>query len=228
MTENIHQGQPVIRFGTGLDAADLVVILLHGRGATAESMLPIAEALQQDGVSFLIPQAALNRWYPNSAFEPLEANEPDLSSALESVDTLVEQALNKGFSFQQIAFGGFSQGACLASEYVARNARKYAGLFVFSGALIGPRDLQRTYPGSFDKMPVFIGGSDVDPWVVHDLLKSTSSVFLKMGASVDFRTYPGMGHTVNQDEIERVRTMLANSKIEIPKRNLHGSHVQSS
>lgn len=212
MTTSIHHGQPVISFGAELADADLVVILLHGRGATAEAMIPIAEALHMEGVSFLIPQAALNRWYPNTAFGPLEANEPDLSSALETVDSLVKGIREKGFSDQQIALGGFSQGACLAAEYVARNARKYAGLFVFSGALIGPRGMPRNSPGSFDKMPVFIGGSDVDPWVAHDLLSATASVFEKMGASVDYRTYPGMGHTVNQDEIDSVRVMLASSK----------------
>jgi predicted esterase len=212
MTENIHQGQPIINFGADIEDADLVVILLHGRGATAESILPIARELQMDGVNFRVPQAAQNRWYPNTAFGPLEANEPDLSSALGIVDTLVNEAREKGFSDQQIAFGGFSQGACLASEYVARNATKYAGLFVFSGALIGPKGLTRDYPGFFNKMPVFIGGSDVDPWVEHDLLKDTASVFEKMGADVDFRTYPGMAHTVNQDEIEAVRTMLVNAK----------------
>jgi phospholipase/carboxylesterase len=92
MTENIHQGQPVIRFGEDVENAKLIVILLHGRGATAESMIPIAQALQMDGISFFIPQAAMNRWYPNTAFGPLEANEPDLSSALEKVDTLVKEA----------------------------------------------------------------------------------------------------------------------------------------
>lgn len=212
MTENIHHGQPVIRFGAVFEAAELVVILLHGRGATAESMIPIAKALQMEGGSFLVPQAALNRWYPNIAFGPLEANEPDLSSALRTVDTLVQEAHEKGFSDLQIAFGGFSQGACLASEYVARNARKYAGLFVFSGALIGPRGLPRNYSGSLNKMPVFIGGSDVDPWVTHDLLSDTASVFKKMEANVDFRTYPGMGHTINQDEIDNVRAILLNAK----------------
>jgi predicted esterase len=212
MAVNIHQGQPVINFGVELENAELVVILLHGRGATAESMLPIARELQMDGVSFLVPQAALNRWYPNTAFGPLEANEPDLSSALETVDSLVKEAREKGFSDQQIAFGGFSQGACLAAEYLARNARKYAGLFVFSGALIGPKGMPRNYPGSYDQMPVFIGGSDVDPWVSHDLLSDTASVFEKMSASIDFRIYPGMGHTVNQDEIDNVRALLADAK----------------
>jgi predicted esterase len=212
MAENIHHGQPVIQFGAKLEDAELVVILLHGRGATAESMLPIARELQIDGASFLVPQAALNRWYPNTAFGPLEANEPDLSSALDVVDSLVQEAHNQGFSDEQIAFGGFSQGACLASEYVARNARKFAGLFVFSGALIGPKGMPRNYPGSLKGLPAFIGGSDVDPWVSHDLLNDTARVFEKMGASVDFRIYPGMGHTVNQDEIDAVRAMLVGSK----------------
>ena len=213
MTENIHQGQPVINYGAEINNADLITILLHGRGSTAEAMLPIADALNMEGVRFVIPQAALNRWYPQTAFGPLEANEPDLSSALAFIGALVEDAHGYGFSDQQIVFGGFSQGACLASEYVARNARKYAGLFVLSGALIGPRGMPRNYPGSLDKMPVFIGGSDVDPWVAHDLINDTASVFQKMGAEVDFRTYPGMAHTINQDEIDSVQAMLARANL---------------
>jgi predicted esterase len=209
MTFNIHQGQPVITIGAEDDKANLVVILLHGRGSTAEAMLPLAEALNMQGVKFTIPQAALNRWYPKIAFGPLEANEPDLTSALTLIDFLVEDAHKEGFSDQQIVFGGFSQGACLASEYVARNAKRFGGLFVLSGALIGPPGMPRKYPGSFVSMPVFIGGSDVDPWVSHNLISDTASVFQKMGAEVDFRTYPGMAHTINQDEIDAVRAMLA-------------------
>ena len=212
MTADIHHGQPVINFGAEINNANLIVILLHGRGSSAEAMLPIAEFLSVEGARFTIPQAALNRWYPQTAFGPLEANEPDLSSALANIDTLLSEAHANGFSDQQIAFGGFSQGACLASEYVARNAKKYAGLFVLSGALIGPKGMPRNYPGSFDNMPVFIGGSDVDPWVSHDLISDTASVFQKMGADVDFRTYPGMAHTVNQDEIGSVQAMLVNAK----------------
>jgi predicted esterase len=211
MTANIHEGQPVINFGAEIKCANLIVILLHGRGSSAESMLPLAEVLNVDGTRFVIPQAAMNRWYPQTAFGPLEANEPDLSSALANIMRLVEDARAKGFSDQQIAFGGFSQGACLALEFVARNAKQYAGLFVFSGALIGPSGMPRNYPGTFDGMPVFIGSSDVDPWVSYELLIDTARVFEKMGAKVDFRTYPGMAHTVNQDEIDRVQRMLANS-----------------
>lgn len=209
MTADIHRGQPVISFGAENNNTNLNVILLHGRGSSARAMQPVAEALSLEGVRFITPQAALNRWYPQTAFGPLEANEPDLSSALALIDSLVDNVHKEGFSDAQIAFGGFSQGACLASEYVARNAKKYAGLFVLSGALIGPKGMPRNYSGSLDKMPVFIGGSDVDPWVSHDLISDTAAVFQKMGAEVDFRTYPGMDHTINEDEISRVRDMLA-------------------
>jgi predicted esterase len=211
MTVDIHHRQPIITFGADEENATLAVILLHGRGSSAQAILPLAESLSMEGIHFKVPQAALNRWYPQTAFGPLAANEPDLSSALKAIDKLVEDAHLQGFSDQQIAFGGFSQGACLASEYVARNARKYAGLFVFSGALIGPRGMRRNYPGSFDNMPVFIGSSDVDPWVSIDLIKDTAEVFEKMNANVDLGIYPGMDHIINQDEIDRVRTLLINA-----------------
>ena len=206
---DIHKGQPTISVGPENDRANLIVILLHGRGSNAEAMVPIADSLSMEGVRFIIPQAGLNRWYPQTAFGPLEANEPDLSSALALIDSLEAATHEEGFSDQQIFFGGFSQGACLASEYVARKARKYGGLFVFSGTLIGPNGMQRNYPGSFEKMPVFIGSSDVDPWVPHDLILDTAAVFQKMGADVDLRIYPGMTHTINTDEISRVRELLA-------------------
>lgn len=209
MGEHIHQNHPVLTYGADLEDARLIVIMLHGRGSTAEAMLPLAEELYTERAYYLIPQAAYNRWYPNSAFGPLESNEPDLSSALRRIDELVQEMRDAGFSDDQIAFGGFSQGACLASEYVARNARKYAGLFVFSGALIGPPGTTRDYPGSFDGMPVFIGGSDIDPWVAHNLMTESAAVFERMGAQVDFRTYPGMAHTVNQDELNAIQEMLA-------------------
>jgi predicted esterase len=213
MNTDIHQGQEVLSFGAEIPDAKILTILLHGRGANAGSIIPLAEALDIGSVRFLIPQAAQNRWYPQSAFGPLEANEPDLSSALGVINTLVIQARDEGFSSQQIFFGGFSQGACLASEYVARNANRYGGLFVYSGALIGPPGMPRDYPGGFDNMPVFIGGSDVDPWVTHDLMQETAKIFEQMGADVDFRTYPGMAHTINPEEIDLVRGMLANSKV---------------
>lgn len=208
MTERIHQSQLVEKVGAAIKDAQLIVILLHGRGADAMSMIPLAEALDIDGMHFLIPQAAHNRWYPQSAFAPLQANEPDLSAALARIDGLVQEAREQGFTDEQIVFGGFSQGACLAAEYAARNARKYGGLFVLSGALIGPPGTPRDYPGAFDGMPVFIGGSDVDPWIPDGRQSETARVFEGMGADLERQIYPGMGHTVNQDEIDRVRAML--------------------
>ena len=209
MSNSIHENQPVLAHGAALKDARLVLILLHGRGSSAEALVPLAQELYPEQVHTLIPQAALNRWYPNSAFGLLESNEPDLSSALNRIGQLIRELRDKGVPHEQIAFGGFSQGACLASEYVARNAKKYGGLFVFSGALIGPPGTLRDYPGSFDGMPMFIGGSDIDPWVPHDLMAETATVFENMGATVDFRTYPGMAHIVNQDELEAVREMLS-------------------
>ena len=208
MTKDVHKGQPVAIYGDDLDSSELIVIMLHGRGATADGLLPLAEALHQPGIRFLMPQAARDYWYPNSAFASVESNQPDLDSALNLISELVDDLQQEGFGDDQIVFGGFSQGACLASEFVARNARPYAGLFVFSGALIGPPGSSRDYQGEFEEMPVFIGGSDVDPWVSHDLLEETAQVFRGMGAEVDFQTYPGMGHTVNQDELDRVGALL--------------------
>ncbi len=208
MTDNIHAGQPIQRMGTELEDAVVVAILLHGRGANADSMVPLARHLEVEGVHFIIPQAASNRWYPQSSFNPIEDNEPDLSFALQRVDSLVQQVLDAGFSRRQIVLGGFSQGACLASEYVARNIERYAGLFVFSGALIGPPGTPHEYPGTLDGMPVFIGCSDVDPWIPNTALYETAAAFESMDAKVDFRVYPGMAHTINGEEIDVVRSML--------------------
>ncbi|MDF1499617.1 MAG: alpha/beta fold hydrolase [Anaerolineales bacterium] len=208
MRANIHQDQPVLTYGASRREADLTVILLHGRGASAESMIPLAEELAVNGVHFIVPQAAQYRWYPQSAFGPIEANEPDLSSALMKIETIIASLREDGVSEERIVLGGFSQGACLSSEYVARNARKYGGLFVLSGALIGPPGTPRDYPGSLDGTPVFIGGSDVDPWIPDDLQSETAEVLEKMGGDVEFQIYDGMPHTVNENEIVRVRALI--------------------
>lgn len=213
MSQNIHNGENALRFGADPADAELAVILLHGRGATAGSMLPLVNALSLEKASFIIPQAGLNRWYPNSAFAPIETNQPDLNWALELVDSLVSVTKQDGFSDHQIALGGFSQGACLALEYAARNPRNYAGVFAFTGALIGPPDQVRGYIGRFDRTPVFIGGSDMDPWIPHDRLVHTAGVFEELGAQVEFRTYSGGSHTIIQDEIIAVREMLLALKI---------------
>lgn len=209
MANHVHEGQPMIELGASPEEASQVIILLHGRGAKAESLRSLVDELASEGRRFLLPQAGLNRWYPSTAFGPLEANEPDLSSALARIDALVQQAQEQGFSTRQIALGGFSQGACLAAEYAARNPQRYAALLIFSGALIGPPDQERQDSGDLAGTPVLIGGSDVDPWVSHDLMVATAQHLERMGAVVEHRTYSGMGHSINQDELDRAQAILA-------------------
>ncbi len=209
MIAPVQTRQPVLQLGSAVEEASRAVILLHGRGSSAHAMRPLAEAIDVREFSFLIPQAPQGRWYPHSAFGPIEKNEPNLSSALAQIGRLMDELRGNGIPDEKIVLGGFSQGACLVSEYVARNAARYGGLFVLSGALIGPRGTPRDYPGRLAGTPVFIGSSDMDPWVPYDLVVDTARALEQMGASVDLRTYPGMAHTVVQDEIDAVRGLLA-------------------
>ena len=209
MTKKVHQDLPVIQIGDSLEDARRIVILLHGRGATAESMRGLAEILYGAGTLFLLPQAYSNRWYPQTAFGPLEPNEPDLSSGLQVIDDLITEVVSAGFSKDQVLIGGFSQGACLAAEFVVRNPDRYGGLFVLSGALIGPPDEKRTPDGDLAGTPVFIGGSDVDPWVRKEYFLDAEKVLSSLGASVEMRIYPGMGHVINDDELSYVRKLIA-------------------
>ncbi len=208
MRANVHQGQPIIQAGAALEKAARLVILLHGRGATAESMLGLSEVLETEETCFWIPQAAGNRWYPETAFGPLEPNEPDLSSALALVSDLIEQASDAGISLQNILLGGFSQGACLAAEYAVRHPDLYGGLFVLSGALIGPPGEPRELKGDLQGTPVFLGLGDRDAWVALDVFEEAGQILRDLNAAVDQRIYPGMGHTINQEEIELVRKMI--------------------
>jgi predicted esterase len=212
MAAALHQEQPLLQEGTKLEDADRVVVLLHGRGATAESMLGLADNIKVEGTAFLIPQAAGNRWYPETAFGPLEPNEPDLSSALQVVADIVEELGREGISPSKILLGGFSQGACLAAEYLARNPHRFGGLFVLSGALIGPPEKERDLKGDLHQTPVLIAGGDVDHWVSVELFQQAADIFNRLNAEVDLRVYPGMGHTVNQEEIELVRGMITGVK----------------
>ncbi|MFL7813878.1 MAG: alpha/beta hydrolase [Anaerolineales bacterium] len=211
MSFDVHQGQPILQAGESMERADRLVILLHGRGATAESMLSLSESLQSANTCFWLPQAAGNRWYPNTAFGPLEPNEPDLSSALSLVSNLIDQAAAAGISKESILLGGFSQGACLAAEYLVRNPDRYGGLFVFSGALIGPPGKVRVLIGDLRETPAFLGLGDRDPWVALDVFEEAGRVITDLGGLVDKRIYPGMGHTINQEEIELVRQMIASA-----------------
>jgi phospholipase/carboxylesterase len=197
----------VVQSGEPLGTARAAMILLHGRGASAEDIMTVGAQLAQPGFAYLAPQAAGNAWYPNPFTAPFEANEPYLSSALEVVATVLA-GVEATIPAQRVILLGFSQGACLTLEFAARNARRYGGVVGLSGGLIGPDGIPRDYPGDFEGTPAFLGCSDVDPHIRKERVVDAGEVFKRMGAAVTVRLYPGMGHTVNQDEIDLVREIV--------------------
>jgi predicted esterase len=204
-----HQGQPVLTAGEPLDKATAAMLMLHGRGATAEDILALSAELQQPGFAYLAPQAAGYSWYPNSFLAPIESNEPGLSSGLAVIASLLAKLAQAGIPPERTILLGFSQGACLSLEFAARNARRYGGLAGLSGGLIGPDGTPRDYPGSLSGTPVFLGCSDIDFHIPKERVEFSAEVLRKLGGNVTVRLYPRMGHTVNQDEIRFVQTMMA-------------------
>ncbi len=209
-TTNPHQGQPLLRQGRPLQQAKTAMILVHGRGATAVSILELAEVLPHPEMAYLAPQAQGNTWYPQSFLALMPQNEPWLSSALQALADAVATVEAAGIPAERLILGGFSQGACLASEFVARNARRYGGLLVFSGGLIGPPGTPRNYDGSLDGTPVFIGCSDVDFHIPVERVAETAVTLTHLGASVNKKIYPNMGHTIIQDEIDQAQQIVNN------------------
>jgi predicted esterase len=203
-----HAGQLVLTAGPAPENADATIVLIHGRGADAEGMLSLYEGLGAEGLAAIAPQAAGNTWYPHSFLSPLDANQPYLDSALSKVNSLVADLLARGISSEQIVLLGFSQGACLTSEFVARHPRRYGAVIALTGGLIGPPGTPRNYPGSLDGTPVFLGTSDPDPHVPFERVKETEAVLSRMGAKVELRRYAGMPHTINDDELDACRKLL--------------------
>ena len=204
----LHRVEDTLVAGSPAGSAKAAVLLVHGRGATPESMLPLAQAFGRDDIRYLAPRATRNTWYPNSFLAPIESNEPWLSSALSLLAALMEQLTAEGFSSDQVGIIGFSQGACLSSEFIARNARRYGMAGILTGGVIGPPGTLRSYSGSLAGTPVFLGSSDIDPHVPLERAEETRDVLAALGAEVDARIYRGMGHTVNDDEVKAVRALL--------------------
>lgn len=204
-----HQDQPLLDAGASLSDASVVMILLHGRGASARGMLSLADELDVPNVAYLAPQAAQRSWYPESFMAPIEKNEPALSSALQILDETIERVRETELTTEQVILFGFSQGACLATEYAVRNRQRYGGIVGLSGGLIGPEDMTFDVEGTLDGTPVFLGCSDQDPYIPLERVEETAQVFRRLSAKVTKRIYEGMGHTTNEDEMKHVRSLVA-------------------
>ena len=189
------------------------MIMAHGRGASAEDMLTLAAAFRTTDVAFLAPQAAGRTWYPYSFLSPMTDNEPGISSGLRVLGGLVDALVAQHIPPERIALIGFSQGACLSLEFAARHPQRYKAVIGLSGGLIGPPGTPRDYPGSLGGAPVFLGCSDIDAHIPLARVQESAAVFRRMGASVDERIYPRMGHIVNEDEIEAVVGILSSPAV---------------
>lgn len=208
-TPDVHAGQPLRHTGRPLAEAGAAMILVHGRGATAESILELAGYLPHPQMAYLAPQAAGQTWYPYSFLAPIAQNEPYLSSALARLEGLLADVTAAGIPPERVVWAGFSQGACLAAEFVARHAQRYGGVLLFSGGLIGPPGTPRDYAGTLAGTPVFLGCSDRDAHIPLARVEETAAALARLGAAVDKRIYPRMGHTINDDEIRAAAALVA-------------------
>ncbi len=206
---NIHQGQPLLQRGEKLADAKAAAILIHGRGASAISMLPLIDALAVPGFAYLVPSAAGSAWYPHRFIVPRNTNEPDLSSTLQTIGDVLAKIEDAGIPAEKTVLIGFSQGACVALEVAARHPKRYGAVLAFSGGLIGADDELVGYEGSLDKTPIFIGCSDVDFHIPLVRVQQSTAILKTLGADVTERIYPGMGHTINDDEIAFAHTLMA-------------------
>ncbi len=203
-----HAGQPVLAAGPPLENASAAVLLVHGRGASAQDILGLAQQLGCTGFALLAPQAAGNTWYPQRFLAPTALNQPWLDSALAALGKVVEYVTAAGIPPERLLLLGFSQGACLALEYAARHARRYGALVGLSGGLIGADGEPRLDSGSLAGTPVFLGCSDNDPHIPLQRVQFTSQTLKALGGQVDERIYPGLGHTVNADELAAVQRLI--------------------
>lgn len=203
-----HGGQPIVATGAPLGRAPATVIMVHGRNAGPANILDLVPRLGRPDLAYLAPTAAGRTWYPLSFMADTSRNEPHLTSALRSLETVVAHAEAAGVPRSRIILLGFSQGACLTSEFAMRHASRFGALIIFTGGLIGPAGTEWDYPGSFDGTPVFLGSGDPDAHVPVSRVMESAAVFTRMGADVKTSIYPGRGHWVGDEEIDIARDMI--------------------
>ena len=203
-----HEGQPVVEAGLPLGRSPVVVLMVHGRNAAPANILDLARRFDRPNLTYLAPAAAGRTWYPHSFMAESDSNEPGISSGLAVLASLVDQVEAAGITRSGIVLAGFSQGACLVSEFAIRHASRFGGVLVFSGGAIGPPGTRWNFDGAFDHTPVFLGCSDQDAHVPASRVRETADVFTRMGADVTLRIYPAMGHLVNDDETAFAQGLL--------------------
>jgi predicted esterase len=213
-----HRGQPVLHLGETLEHALGAVILLHGRGGTADDILSLAGEMYRPELAYLAPEAAGNSWYPYSFLAPREQNQPWLDSALAKVAATVKQATDAGIDAENIVLCGFSQGACLATEFVASHPRRYAGLIAFTGGLIGPPGEDLRHTGDLRGTPAFFGSGDPDPHVPFARVQESANILAEMGAVITLRRFPGRPHTILPEELDAARRIVQDAFGDTPIR----------
>ncbi|CAN5488310.1 dienelactone hydrolase family protein [soil metagenome] len=216
MNADPHRGLPVLHAGAALEEADVALVLLHGRGASPEDILPLLPELIRAGdmnplpkLAALAPRAGGGQWYPYSFMAPVEQNQPYLNSALRVVEDIVYHLEQTGFPTERIVLGGFSQGACLATEFVARNPRRWGGLLSFSGGLIGPVGGDLTTGGDLAGMPAYFGCAERDPHIPAERVSESVDALREMGAEVNVELFAGSDHTVRSEELAAGAELLA-------------------
>ena len=187
---------------SGNKDAETAGILIHGRGATAHSILGLKDQIENKDIYYVAPQAETREWYPNSFMRPIEENQPELDQALETVEECIEKLQEEGFETEDIFLLGFSQGACLVTEYVARNPKKFKAVIGLSGGLIGPEGKEFDYSGDMENTPAFLGCSEKDPHIPKSRVEETADVLEALNAEVEKRIYEGSFHGIIEDEIE--------------------------
>lgn len=202
-----HQ-KNIVTAGVPLSQAKKALIMIHGRGAGAQDIISLATYLNVGDYALLAPQASGHTWYPYSFMAPVAQNEPGLSSAISVLESIVADVIAAGIQASNIYFLGFSQGACLTLEYVTRHAQQYGGVVAFTGGLIGASLEMSNYKGDFAGTPVFIGSSDPDMHVPVTRVRESETIMKTMGADITVKVYPGMGHTVSQDEVETANALV--------------------
>ncbi len=209
-----HASTRTLTYGVPLEQAKAAVILLHGRGSSPEDILSLVPYIDHGDTAYLAPAAAGSTWYPQPFLAPQQANQPWLSSALARVKGLLDQLTGGYLSTSRIALMGFSQGGCLVTEYAARNPARYGSIIAFSGGVIGHESDLKDYTGTLAGTPVLMGCSDIDPFIPLARVRRTEDILREMGADVDVRIYPGMGHLVNADELAAARDLVGKLVLE--------------